>query len=121
MTAWSTGEAEVVAGTDCAQSIFAIAAVLKEFVCQQLFFPHMCTDSGDSGGRKAKAPTRIQLELLLSTCDQRTWVCFVSDSLERTGGEAMKVDSGDNTAAMHTKPLPSIAFTKFRNASLLMF
>ena len=39
----------------------------------------------------------------------------MSDSLERTGGEAVRVDSGDNTADMHTKPLPRIAFTKLRN------
>ena len=42
-------------------------------------------------------------------------MCFVSNSVERTGGEAMRIDNGDNTAAMHTKPLPRIAFTKLRN------
>ena len=30
------------------------------------------------------------------------------------GGEAKRVDSGDNTADMHTKPLPKIVFTKLR-------
>ena len=50
-TARSTGEAERVAGADCAPSTFPVAAALEDFVCHP-FFLFSC------------APTRIQLELL---------------------------------------------------------
>ena len=46
--------------------------------------------------------------------NQRVCLGFVSGSLERTGGEAVRADSGDNTSDMHTKPLPTVAFTKLR-------
>ena len=101
----------MVAGADCVQSTFPIAAVLEEFVCQQLPF-QLCTDSNSARTAFVNGYSR---KLRYIKKNQRICLGFVSDSLERTGGEAVRVDSGDNTADMHTKPLPTIAFTKLRN------
>ena len=107
-TARSTGEAEVVAGADCVQSTFPIAAVLQEFVSQQLP-SQLCTDSNSARTAFVNGYSR---KLRYIKKNQRVCLGFVTDSLERTGGEAVRVDSGDNTADMHTKPLTRVAFTK---------
>ena len=87
------------------------AAVLEEVVCQQLPF-QLCTDSNSARTAFVNGYSR---KLRYIKKNQRICLGFVSDSLERTGGEAVRVDSGDNTADMHTKPLPRLAFTKLRN------
>ena len=100
-TARSTGEAEVVAGADCVQSTFPIASVLEEFECQQLPF-QLCTDSNSARTAFVNGYSR---KLRYIKKNQRICLGFVSDSLERTGGEAVRVDSGDNTDDMHTRNL----------------
>ena len=110
-TARSTGEAEVVAGADCVQSTFPMAAVLEESVSQQLPF-QLCTDSNSVRTAFVNGYSR---KLRYIKKNQRVCLGFASDSLERTGGEAARADSGDNTADMHTKPLPRVAFTKLRS------
>jgi len=88
----SPGEIEMVAGADCVQSILPIAAVLKEFVCQQ--FPFQLYS--DSNSARTACVNGYCKKLKYIKKNQRICVGFVGGSLERTGGEAVRADSGDS-------------------------
>ena len=109
-TAKSTGEAETVAGAECLQSFLPILDVVETVVGS----PVPCALLTDSDAARAAMKNGYSRKMRYLKKTQRICLGFIGDAIQEAC-TVERVDTDDNDADVHTKPLARQAFHKFRS------
>ena len=107
----STGEAEVVAGSECMGGAMPLAAAASDIFGETIPF-ELDTDS-DSDSARVTFENGYSCKLRYLRKNQRISIAFVC-VLEAIMGNVTRVDSKDNNADIHTKPLSAILFNEHK-------
>ena len=106
----STGEAEVVAGSECMGGAMPLAAAASDIFGYTIPF-ELDTDSDSA---RVTFENGYSRKLRYLRKHQRISISFVADALKAVMGNVTRADSKDNNADIHTKPLSAILFNKHK-------
>jgi hypothetical protein len=106
----STGEAEVVAGSECMGGTMPLAAAASDIFGYQIAF-ELDTDSDSA---RATFENGYSRKLRYIRKNQRVSIAFVADALKAIMGKVFRVDSKDNNSDIHTKPLSAVLFGRHK-------